>query len=133
MARIRLLRIGDVVLAVIFGGVVFVFLGIVSAGILEPLITAAAIIALFALGHYLFWGRFMSRQTGAATAPPAQARQAAPEDEFLLSLTEPERSELLQVLRDSLDSGKPQPGEPEEAKGVAIRRALLDKLRMFGA
>jgi hypothetical protein len=122
----------DVMLAALAAMMIFVFLDVASLGILGSTVTVAAIVAAVGLGHYLLWGRaFERRVTGERQRLQDQAgRQSVREseslDRFVLELTDRERMELLQLLAAT----EAHEGREDSA---AVRRTLLERIRMFGA
>ncbi len=127
----------DVVLAALAGVMIFVLLDVASFGVLVSAVTVAGIVAAFGLGHYLLWGRGLGRkavregQRVQAQAGRLETDEIEPPDEFLLGLNDRQRTQLLQLLEHSLPAATERREGSED--GVAIRRELRDRIRMFGA
>jgi hypothetical protein len=135
----RVLIFWEVLLALLFGGVLFVFLDLASAGIFTGLIIVLAVAAVVGLFHYLFWGREMlvdvaSRRARVPQWTEPKVGTTVPGHEFFVELNEDERRELLQLLEQAakvtaIKEGAPAPAEPNGD----MRRQLIEKLRMYGA
>lgn len=127
----------DIVLAVVFGALIFAILITATGGVLVSLVPAAVALVAFVLFHYLVWGRALLKLVAPARQQAeAHARQerdeAKPVDEFALVLTEPERVELIQALEQSLTEHSAASHPPPRPSGEVLR-GVLDRLRGFGA
>ena len=114
----------NVVLAALFGLMLFVMLDIVSAGLLTTLVTVGVFFVVGGLIRYGIWGRQMRTEVA------QESRAARPENHhngatFVVELTDRERAELLRMLEHSRRAS--------DAPVIDVRHALLDKIRMFGA
>src|SRR5262249_24316677 len=78
--------------------------------------------------QYWSWGRSASKQV-ASPRMPAQN----PEDAFVLELNDQERDELLHLLEENVQEGTRRSEERRNGERAALRRNLLDKVRMFAA
>ncbi len=128
------LLFADVVLAGVFGAMVFVFLNIVSGGILITLVTVAVMFLVFGCIHYIVWGRAVSPAIPAAEIRPF-VREQMPQETIAVELTDEERQELIALLDRSLNpalaNGKSTDANQDLHR--ARRRDLLERLRMYGA
>jgi hypothetical protein len=124
--------VGDVVLAGMFGLFVFVLLNVVSLGLLVTLATVAGLFLVFGLAHYLIWGRTMQTPVTQAGQPAVENGSNLP---YAVELTEDERLELICLLELSLPLKRAMNGNPADwsEPELALRRTLLDRLRLFGA
>jgi hypothetical protein len=137
----RQMLFGQLLLAIVFGVMIFVGLNIASAGILTSVLILGGFFVLFGLVQYALWGRALAEDTGASTpeirGPKACVLKTGPTDEFSLGLNEQERRELLKILEQSVaEPRRSQPPRREDEANksrMAIRRELLDRLRMYGA
>ncbi|MBI2807515.1 MAG: hypothetical protein HYX68_21250 [Planctomycetes bacterium] len=120
----------EVTLAFMFGMFLFAILNVVSAGLLITVVTAGVCFAVLASFHYLLWGRgftwmVIRRRPQRDSSPVDNVTPAL--DDFVIELNDQERKELMSLLENSTV----QPGTDD--RNAALRRHLLDKLRMFGA
>ena len=127
----RWLTFWEVVLAFVIGIVLFVILNILSAGILLMFVAVGVGFVALAAIHYLLWGqefswlvlrqhRYLEAQSHAHVEPTHM-------DDFVVELNDSERTELLQILEHSLAE------KTMDQKKTALRREMVEKLRMFGA
>jgi hypothetical protein len=128
--------LGEVLLALFFGVIIFAILVLVTGGFLINLIPAAGAMALFALFHYLFWGQVAEAEMAQERRKEEsrarfQAEHERPSDEFNLVLNERQRIELMDVLEKSLT--EPPQGNERRAQQKETIREVLDRLRGFGA
>jgi hypothetical protein len=123
----------DVLLAVVFAGVILAGLIVSTGGLIIWVVMAAAAITAFGLLHYFLWGWVESRGLArAAVSSIGQTQPAMPEDEINVVLSERERVELIGVLEQSLTRVDATPGSVATA-GTQTQREVLSKLRAFGA
>jgi len=120
----------QVLFASLFAVVIFIGLNVLSAGIFLSMLTVSLAFAAFALAHYWIWGREMTHEVAGLPRPATETRplgavQSPPVVDIAIELSEPQRVELMQVLEQSL----PQ----VQGRQAALRREVLDKLRMYGA
>ena len=129
----------DIVLAAIFGAIVFAGLVVVTDGILISLAIVVACFAVWGVVQYLLWGHAIERDAApelarAGVIVQQQRAAAAPAREFAFMLTERERAEVVHAL-EQWSAAAPaalQPHERAEARTEVIR-GVLDRLRGFGA
>jgi hypothetical protein len=121
----------EVIFIFLVGMFLFAILYVVSAGLVITLAMAGACFIVLASIHYLLWGRGFSwavlpERHDLESRSPA-AGDAAHLDDFVVELNDSERKELMELVQHSLADAAP------DAKTTAVRRELLNKLRMFGA
>lgn len=132
----------DILLAFAFGVVIFAFLVMASSGVLVSVVVIVAAFGIFALFHFWIWGR-TSLKTVAQDRPEEktgddkQAQAANLEDEFTLVLNEQERTELIEVLEQSLASsvGSHHHAQTKAPKGEPKKtiQEVLNRTKGFGA
>jgi hypothetical protein len=113
-------RVGwGIVLAVIFGALIYAVLTLLTGGFLVSVSVVVAAFVLAALFHYFTWGEYMTPATPAGR-PLTTQEGPAPVDEFSVAINERERAELIRALEQSHVRS-------------ATTQELLERLRGYGA
>lgn len=124
------LILSDIVTGGLLGIFAFVVLDFLSAGVFTSIVTLCVLFFALGLVHYFLWGQSIPTRT--QTVAPARMRTP-----LVVEIDDSERTELLHLLEGSLHLRTPRDRrEVEEEKSpehAAVRRRLLDKIRMFGA
>jgi hypothetical protein len=118
----------EVMLAFALGIFLFAILDVISAGLFFTLVLGGVAFAVLASVHYLLWGREFSWTAKESQFQASRGRliPEAPPNEFAVNVSDAELRELIQLLEHS-----PAVAAADD-KNAAMRRQLIDKLRMFG-
>jgi len=123
------LILSDILTGCLLGLFAFIVLDFLSAGVFTTIVSLCVLFFALGLVHFFLWGQSI----------PTRVRPVAPtkREPLVVEIDDSERLELLQLLEGSLHLRTPSVRREAEAERspehAAVRRRLLDKIRMFGA